>query len=195
MADSRKLTYSRASAGLTPVTRVETVSGVPEINTSNVGYVNSQIPVGYEKTSGTLSYSIICVISGGTERERKFLNELEKKRSFKTLDVIFLSSERAAGGLTPKMMKAKYDNICKNGVLNVHGRNVCLEDVDVVYMLTDVDHYETDLREILSKQVVSQPIWIISNPDFEIWIYYCFRNNPEIDLKEKLTNENCKRQI
>ena len=53
-------------------------------------------------------------------------------------------------------------------------------------MFTDVDHYEKELIEILNNSKKESPIWIISNPDFEIWLYYCFMNNPYGDLKEVL---------
>lgn len=53
-------------------------------------------------------------------------------------------------------------------------------------MFTDVDHYECELKEILHRQETDTPKWIISNPDFEIWIYYCFRNSPDTELKEVL---------
>lgn len=140
-------------------------------------------PDGYSKTEGELSSGIICVISGGTTRERAFLNELERKHSFRTLEVIFLSSGKSEGGLTPRMMLKKYESICKQEQLILPGRTVKLESIDRVYMFTDVDHYESELKEILGGNISqSQPRWIISNPDFEIWIYYCFRDNPHEEL-------------
>ena len=72
-----------------------------------------QIPSAYRKEDGMLSYSLICVISGGTKRERAFLNELERKHTFKAVDVIFISTEEGAGGLTPKMMLSAYECICQ----------------------------------------------------------------------------------
>lgn len=147
---------------------------------------SSQIPSAYRKEDGKLSYSLICVISGGTKRERAFLNELERKRTFKAVDVIFVSTEEGAGGLTPKMMLSAYESICKDGVIHASGRSFKLDSVDVVYMFTDVDHYENDLKEILNDSEKKIPIWIISNPDFEIWLYYCYKNNPNEDLKEVL---------
>lgn len=187
MADRKKLKYSRTSAGLTPSSKQNSVSS--DVSEGKPGSVNSEetmIPPGYTKVDGTLPYNIMCVISGGPVRERTFLCELEKKRSFKSLEVIFISSDKKSGGLTPKMMKKEYDKICKDGVLKGPGREIRLEEIDSIYMLTDVDHYEDELKEIIFEDDTShtRPIWIISNPDFEIWIYYCFRNNPEVDLKD-----------
>lgn len=84
------------------------------------------------------------------------------------------------------MMLSAFEAICKDGVIKASGRNVKLDSVDVVYMFTDVDHYENELKVILKDSDGNAPIWIISNPDFEIWLYYCYRNNPEEDLKEVL---------
>lgn len=143
-----------------------------------------QIPSAYKKDDGVLSFSLICVISGGTVRERAFLNELEKKHTFKSVNVIFVSTEKDGGGLTPKMMMDKYDEIAKDGNIKISGRMVKMESVDIIYMFTDVDHYENDLKEILAGNDCTSPVWIISNPDFEIWLYYCYLNNPNEDLKE-----------
>lgn len=141
-------------------------------------------PSGYSKRDGVLSYGIICVISGGTKRERTFLTEIEKKKTFRNLDVIFVSSPNDKGGLTPKMMLAEFEQICNDGVIKAHGRDIEIEDVDSFYMLTDVDHYENELKGILMNNKEKYPIWIISNPDFEIWLYYCYRNNPFTELAD-----------
>lgn len=155
--------------------------------------IADQIPSNYKKEDGTLSYSLICVISGGTERERTFLNELERKHTFKSVDVIFVSTKEGAGGLTPKMMMSAYNEITKDGNVKVPGRTVKIESVDMVYMFTDVDHYESELKEILSEKGSNSPIWIISNPDFEVWLYYCYLNNPDEDLKDVVEEVETKR--
>lgn len=177
----RKLVYRRTSA----IKEIEAERTKREtVASSEVAPIPSgQIPSAYRKEEGRLSYSLMCVISGGTERERSFLNELERKHTFRGLDVIFVSTGKGCGGLTPKMMQAAYESICKDGVINIAGRTVRLESVDVVYMFTDVDHYETELKEILSMKKDASPVWIISNPDFEIWLYYCYRNNPYEELR------------
>lgn len=154
---------------------------VPVSEMSVIGEANP-LPPAYRKEDGHLSYSLICVISGGTRRERTFLVELEKKHTFKSLEILFVSSVDDEGGLTPRMMQAAYEYISAEGCIRMPGRLVRLETVDEIYMLTDVDHYEADLRKILSEHNTISPRWIISNPDFEIWLYYCYRNKPEEEL-------------
>lgn len=147
----------------------------------------SSFPQEYTKQDGVLSASFICIISGGTTREKLFLTELINKDTFRNrLDVVFVSSERGQGGLTPNMMLEKYEEIYKEGILTLGTRKVILEEDDRIYMLTDVDHYEHDLEIIIHNDKEPLPIWIISNPCIEIWIYYCYRNDPYNDLREVL---------
>lgn len=137
----------------------------------------------YKKKDGILNQFLFVVVSGGTERERCFFQELDEKESFRSLKVVFLSSERNAGGLTPKMMQRKWLDCIQNGFVERNGRQFKIESIDRVYMVTDVDHYEEELRDILKTRKDKEPQWIISNPDIEIWIYYCFRNTPREDLQ------------
>jgi hypothetical protein len=55
-----------------------------------------------------------------------------------------------------------------------------LEENDSVYFLTDLDHFRKSLEKILSlpPQATPPPYqWIISNPCFEIWLYYSYRDD------------------
>lgn len=181
----RKLTYKKLPGTRALAHELAQKESLPN-NPENAPDSTVQIPSAYKKEDGTMSYSLICVISGGTGRERIFLCELEKKHTFKKVNVVFVSTKDGEGGLTPKMMFSEFERICKNGTIYTSGRRVKLDSVDVIYMFTDVDHYEKELIEILNNSKKESPIWIISNPDFEIWLYYCFMNNPYGDLKEVL---------
>lgn len=184
MVNKRSLSYCRNNKQLDLKPKVANSTSLSE-NISTVSDVRENIPIAYTKTDGFLSYSLVCVISGGTKRERTFLSELERKHTFHNLSVVFVSSPKGKGGLTPRMMKDVYDRICKNGKLILPGRTVLLDEVDSIYMFTDVDHYEEDLKDILNAcNATEVKKWIISNPDFEVWIYYCYRNNPIEDLFE-----------
>lgn len=139
---------------------------------------------GYCKGEGTLSINLFCVISGGTTREKVFLNELCTKRTFSRLRVLFVSTEKGEGGLTPKMMWDRFEKIYREKVIITRFGKTHLEEIDKFYMLTDVDHYMEELISLAVKKKSYPCSWIISNPDFEIWLYYCFRNNPEEELDE-----------
>lgn len=150
----------------------------------------------YEKEDGNIEPRLYFVISGGTTRERHFLQTLinNKDKIFHSLNLIFLSSAIRAGGLTPKMMDIQWKEIQRSGRIRQHGRDYVLEDIDKVYMITDVDHYETVLREILRRGQKSCE-WIISNPCIELWLYYCYFEHPKVDLESVRSAEPSKRSL
>lgn len=183
MGNKGEFTYQKGQGKLECLTPIKKEGTSETILQGREAHTIEGIPPLYSKSEGVLSYSIVCVISGGTVRERDFLAELERKHTFKKLDVVFISTDRKEGGLTPRMMQDKFSDLCRDGKIGLRGRSVQLSDVDSVYMLTDVDHYEEELKSILTNQADNNhPKWIISNPCFEMWIYYCFRNNPEEEL-------------
>lgn len=136
----------------------------------------------YTKEEGVLSPRLFFVLSGGTVRERDFLQELEKKRSFKSLRVLFLSTDKFKGGLTPNMIWRIWEDINSKRLVEIEGYKYQLTEIDLVYLFTDVDHYEDELRELLVNDKNYGEHWIISNPDFEIWLYYSYFDNPSTDL-------------
>lgn len=151
-------------------------------------------PQGYRKEEGTLTPMLFFVLSGGEVRERVYLQSLEKKREFESVRLIFLSSEKRKGGLTPRMMLDKWKEICANNKVCIHGYEFHLLEFDRFFFLTDVDSYELELRDIMLRASRDARVqWIISNPDFEIWLYYSFFASPHIDLKEIVEAEPEKR--
>ncbi len=181
MNQNRKFSYTKTSRELEQQLP-DKVAAIPAV--SEKVPTEGLLPIGgYSKTDGTLPVNLFCVISGGTTRERAFLNELESKNTFSKVRVIFVSSAKDEGGLTPKMMNDIYAKMRGEGVIHTKSGDIIIDAIDKFYMFTDVDHYEQELTDILSSQDnKSQPIWAISNPDFEIWIYYCYRNNPQTEL-------------
>lgn len=184
MENKRRLTYIKRCGERVPESCERKKSPVEHLRSESLS--TPSLPLHYVKSDGVLSYSLVCVISGGTDRERDLLTELERKQSFQRLNVVFVSTKTAGytqGGMTPLMMQRAYDTICQEGIIHLIGRDVQLESVDRIYMFTDVDHYYDELLELMARRKdESSPEWIISNPDIEIWIYYCFRNDPETDL-------------
>lgn len=185
MADSN-LSYSRKKPEL------DMLNPVPEAISSdrNVDETAVHTPVlsDYSRRSATLSSDLICIISGGTDRERKLFNEIEKKQTFNNINIVFVSSKTAnlpAGGMTPTMMAAHYNKIKNDGVVNLKDRQLPFNSIDRFYLITDVDHYYNELVGILGNlSARERKEWIISNPAIEIWLYYCFYNNPATDLRD-----------
>ncbi|MDD6890621.1 MAG: RloB family protein [Bacteroidales bacterium] len=136
---------------------------------------------GYEKTDGVMSYSIVCVISGGEKRERDFLLTLIRQQDLHSLRVAFISKE--GQGLHPYQMQEKWEEIRRTKIVSINDRTFHLDDMDKVFLLSDVDEFYEQLVKIHeghSEEDSGQ--WIISNPCFEVWLYYCFCNKPEEDL-------------
>ena len=62
-----------------------------------------------------------------------------------------------------------------------------LEDIDQIFLLTDLDNFRSQLKKLLSISPSAQYQWIISNPCFEIWLYYSYiDSSPSEYLKELL---------
>ena len=136
---------------------------------------------GYEKTDGVMSYSIICVISGGEKRERDFLKTLIRQKDLRSLRVAFISKE--GQGLQPCQMQEQWEGIQNTKTIAIDERNFQLDEMDKVFLLSDVDEFYEQLVRILeSHGEEDQGEWIISNPCFEIWLYYCFCDKPLEDL-------------
>lgn len=143
MATEKKLSYERITRNfdLQPNLRKDTE---PSKTIASTSIVSSPALKGYEKTEGTFSYSIVCIISGGERKERDFLRELIRQKELHSLRVAFLSKK--GQGLQPYQMQDKWVKI-----VNTHA-------------------------------VPNAGEWIISNPCFEIWLYYCFNNQPREEL-------------
>ena len=180
MPTNKKLTYTRHSKNLSlesPKKQYQPILKQATDNTLNF----SQSLSGYEKTDGVLSYNIVCVISGGERKERYFLRLLIKQKELHSLRIAFISKD--GQGLQPYQMQKKWTEIRNTKVFTASGNVYHLDAMDKVFLLTDVDEFYEQLDKILSDRNDSDTgQWIISNPCFEIWLYYCFKNNPDEDL-------------
>lgn len=144
--------------------------------------VSESLAEGYTKQEGELSPALYFVISGGEIRERNYLQAIEKKQEFSSLRIIFMTSERGRGGLTPQMMHTCVEAAFSNGYIEQNGIHYDIMEIDAVYLLTDVDHYNNELQSLLPATMEKPYKWIVSNPDFEIWLYYSYFDNPSTDL-------------
>lgn len=144
--------------------------------------LSKSLAEGYTKQEGELSPALYFVISGGEIRERNYLQAIEKKQEFSSLRIIFMTSERGKGGLTPQMMHARVETAFANGYIEQNGVHYDIMEIDAVYLLTDVDHYSNELQSLLPATAARPYKWIVSHPDFEIWLYYSYFDNPLTDL-------------
>lgn len=137
----------------------------------------------YQKPDGVIEPRLVFVISGGEKRERDFLKELVKPKRIRSLRLIFLSEK--GQGLQPYQMSAQWRDIWEKKTVCDGIDSIQLQDIDKVFLISDVDEFYDQLAKILQEKDAIDPArWIISNPCFEVWLYYCYRNNPAIDLAE-----------
>lgn len=179
--DLSKLTYTKGASGRVPNDYVQPMldNGVSQQNNLDV----SKIPSAYQKPEGVLSSNLVFVLSGGEKKEKDFLRELIKQRRLHSLRVVFMSEK--GQGLQPYQMNAKWLEIQKNGAFVIEGQTFHLDAMDEVFLLSDVDEFYDQLVKIIKETPAeSQGQWIISNPCFEIWLYYCYLNDPEHDLEQ-----------
>ncbi len=180
MPCNRKLTYKRQDGSLDLMPRRDG----EELSVADAGVAASQETrrlKGYEKTDGVMSYSIVCVISGGEKRERDFLQTLIRQRDLRSLRVAFISKE--GQGLQPYQMQGQWEEIQRTKSVVIDGSILRLDEMDEVFLLSDVDEFYQQLVRISeNRREEDFGRWIISNPCFEIWLYYCFCDSPEEDL-------------
>ena len=180
MSSSRKLTYKKdnGTQELEPLRHADS-DWTDYVLGDEV--IASDVPLMYSKSDGTLPYELVFVISGGTKRERDFLKVLIKGTGPSSLRVIFLSKE--GQGLHPNQMQELWKDIRTSGIVETDTLKFQLDVMDKIFLLTDVDEFYDQLVDILiEKAEGDNGEWVISNPCFEIWLYYCYLNNPEEDL-------------
>ncbi len=135
----------------------------------------------YSKPDGMLSTGLVFVLSGGEKREKDFLRELIRQREPHSLRVAFMSEK--GQGLQPYQMQEKWKEIQSAGVFMIDSRIYHLDAADKVFLLSDVDEFHRQLVGIFKDNSDNQQgEWIVSNPCFEIWLYYCYLNDPLNDL-------------
>ena len=134
MFSNRKLSYERQTKALDlmPKPHEEKLPIVVDTDVTLSSAVTGRLK-GYEKTDGVMSYSIVCVISGGEKRERDFLLTLIRQQDLHSLRVAFISKE--GQGLHPYQMQEKWEEIRRTKIVSINDRTFHLDDMDKVFLL------------------------------------------------------------
>ena len=201
--DLSKLSYKKDESKQEPETPIrprvneghtdaENISTEVEDDETNHFIIPSNVSPEYQKGDSFRVPSLIFIISGGEKREKDFLKELIKGNKSSILKALFLSKKRQ--GLNPSQMQEIWKNTREKGEIIIDNQSYRLDEIDDVFLLTDVDEFYKQLRDILSsKSKDDNGRWIISNPCFEIWLYYCYKNTPKTDLDCITTSSTDKR--
>ena len=179
--DLSKLTYTKGDEISSPKDFVQAspIKNIEREKTVKVPHVG----LAYEKPDEILPSNLFFVLSGGEKKEKDFFKELIKKTNLHSLRVLFMSKK--GQGLFPNQMQKKWKEIQKKHEFVIEDQIYQIDAMDKIFLLSDVDEFYEQLLEISKDPVAGdQGQWIISNPCFEIWLYYCYLNNPEIDLAD-----------
>lgn len=129
------------------------------------GHINYTKPEAYQTPR-----VFIAIISGGEKREKDYFKILFYEDKFTRLKLNFIADPSK---LNPKGMLEIAD------AMNARFKESKGEEdePDEIYLVSDVDLYLEELQEIKPKCDDSGYGLIISNPCFEIWLYYAVCKN------------------
>lgn len=139
------------------------------------------LPVTYTKQDGVKESFLFVIISGGEKREIDYFSEIERGRMGMRIKLIALSATKGAGGLSPQQLYGYALNAFYRKYVEKENRRLYLQENDRFYLLTDVDQFK-ELDRIIYLCRYRRFNLIISNPCFEVWLYYSYFNRPDKDL-------------
>jgi hypothetical protein len=138
--------------------------------------IDETVSTDYQKGVPEVDVSRIFTVSGGTLRER---NYFEQWKDAKRLAIVFVS-ELGKGLIPEEMVKITNASIALGYFIDIYGTKREYLDGDVIYLIQDVDHFGLELKNYYTKDKTQNNYqWIISNPCFEIWLYYHYERSTE----------------
>lgn len=136
----------------------------------------------YSKGEPHLDTAIVFILSGGSEREKDYFKPLKVDKHIKNIKIAFRSKK--GQGLKPYELVSYASDFIKNKTFITEDNiSYHIEDGDTIYLIQDVDEFGPDIKQYLEVDDEKLPIncnWIISNPSFEIWLFYHHYDNPSI---------------
>jgi hypothetical protein len=129
----------------------------------------------YQKAEGKLPpKSFFVIVSGGEKTERKYFKLISNHDKFHRVKIEFIADPQK---LNPDglLETAKY----KQG----HYQTSQEDEPDKIFIVSDVDHFRSELLRIKPEcKKLNIPL-IISNSCFEVWLYYGKFDHKPIDFK------------
>ena len=127
-----------------------------------------------KEAAGAIEPRIIFIIPGGEKRERDyfhFLEEEERKGRRTKVRVAFATEKKQ--GLNPPQISKMAEDFIRNGRFKPSNDDpsISIQPGDIIYLLQDMDEFEPQILKEM-KSPIEQTQWIVSNPCFEIWLYY-----------------------
>lgn len=172
MGDEHKL-YSKTEGSRDPIEIKKEMSVAP-IESSEIPIVD--IPISYSKQDGAFSPAKFIIISGGEEKEKIYLTKISDSNSFPRINIEFISKK--GQGLTTIQLLEKANEIKER-----LDQSIIEEFPDSIYLLSDRDHFYPEIQAIIPECKEKGYTLIVSNPCFEIWLYYSHYSNRPIDFQ------------
>ncbi len=139
--------------------------------------IEATSPPGYVKGEPHIKSYMFFVLSGGAKREKDYFKQLLEDRKITRVKLAFRSKD--GQGLTPTQLNDLAGKFLSDGnFLDYKNEKHPIKRDDTLFLLQDMDEFERELRCIYSKGINEQILWIVSNPCFEIWLFYHKFNTP-----------------
>lgn len=134
----------------------------------------------YTKGAPFISTRIVFILSGGSKRERDYFRPLKSDGQIRSIKIAFRSKD--GQGLKPYELKSiAEDFLNTKQFVTEDNKSFQIEEGDILYLLQDVDEFGDEIRRHLSNTDNHKPIqWIVSNPSFEIWLFYHYFDSPKL---------------
>lgn len=134
----------------------------------------------YSKGAPFISTRIVFILSGGTKRERDYFRPLKADGHIRSIKITFRSKD--GQGLKPYELKSLAEEFLNTKrFVTEDSKSFQIEEGDVLYLLQDVDEFGDEIIGHLRNMNKHQPLqWIVSNPSFEIWLFYHYYDSPEV---------------
>lgn len=136
----------------------------------------------YAKEDGELEPKIYILFVEGDNKEPDYFMCMQGKHAFSGLKIAYMPLANCAeykGNLAQKMCGV-VDETYRNKKVTIDKEAYSVFDIDDIFIVMDVDVLHDEIAK--GMKLESRATWIVSNPCFEIWLYYAFRNTPKEDF-------------
>lgn len=131
------------------------------------------LPDEYQKKDGTFDPSLFIVVSGGTVREKDYFSFFQSNSfKFPRIKIEFISrDDNGNEGLdVDKLVEVSLQ------IKKQKEESKDSDIIDSISLVTDVDHFYSQIARNLEICKINNLQLIISNPCFELWLYYTHFN-------------------
>lgn len=171
MSDNR--TYQKGNPNI-PL--LETTARRPVVSDGD-GFELPSVSSSYQKGDAFLHpKSFVVIFSGGAKTELRYFKPIRNPNRFPNIKIDFFvedSFNKKGNGLVfcPRIFEYAYDKVKE------YKESVSPEFPDAYYIVSDVDHFGESLRVNQRKCIQHGIQLIVSNPCFEVWLYYSKHND------------------